>query len=85
MGDTMTELELRRRVGWHAREKRERAGLHQATVARSAGLSRLAVVRLEASQKTPSSWTLYRLAGALECSLDDLTAPIPSATEEAAS
>jgi transcriptional regulator with XRE-family HTH domain len=65
------EVPSARAIGRRIAHFRKRAGLRQADLALSVGLTRHAVAAWEASGRTPSLLSLWRVTEATGCSLDD--------------
>ena len=61
-------------IGKSVRSRRDALCLSQRDLARAAGTTAAAVSHIERSVRRPSASLLARIAGALQCSMDDLLA-----------
>lgn len=67
-----TEAELNRRIGARLKTIRQARGRAQFEVAEQAGLAASQLSQIETGRTGTSNWTLARLCGALDISLDEL-------------
>lgn len=69
-------------IGLRVKQRRSDLGLSQRELAKLAGTTAAAVSHIERSQRRPSADLLGRLAGALECSTDELMPGAPGLNDE---
>ena len=67
------EQKFRERVALNMRIERARRNLTQEKLAELSGISAKHITKIEKAKVTPSSYLLYRIAKALDVSIDTLT------------
>ena len=70
---SMSEEQFRREFGYRLRRLMERRGLTQGELADRTGSSQVAISNYIRGKTTPSSYTVDKIAKALNCSIDELT------------